>query len=44
LKKTQQMQREFTFTQTITELDELQEVVKGRELEHTQLMPGQFDA
>jgi AraC-like DNA-binding protein len=34
----------FTFTQTISELDELQEIVKGSDLEHTQLRPGQFHA
>ena len=32
------------FTQTISELDELQEIVKGSDLEHTQLTPGPFHA
>ena len=36
------MLREFTLTQTISELDELHENLKGSDLEHIQLTPGQF--
>lgn len=32
----------FTHTRDTSELDELQEVVKGSDLEHTQLAPGRF--
>jgi hypothetical protein len=35
---------EFAFSQTISELDELHEIVKGSDLVHTQLTPGSFHA
>jgi len=42
---TQKMQtNEFAFSQTISELDELHEIVKGSDLMHTQFTPGSFHA